>query len=128
MVVDGAAHAVGSAREEVERLIAEAHHRPGPIVSAEQSGGEVHVSIGAGKGEGTVWLLHVDPEHVTQVGQGENGGRTLRNVNVVRGIERIGAWHGAPVTFKADADTGGGYAVIVQEEGSGRVAGATLIR
>jgi hypothetical protein len=127
IVVDGAAHAVGSERSEVERLIAEARARPGPAVSAERSSGQLHVRVGAGVGEGTVWLVRFDPEQVTRVERGENGGRTLRNVNVVRAMTKLGSWHGEPLDLRAEAPPGG-CAVIVQEDGPGRVAGAAVSR
>jgi hypothetical protein len=127
IVVGGAAHAAGSDRAEVERLIAEAHARKGPAVTAERSGGEVRVRVGAGEGAGTVWLFGFDPEHVTRVERGENGGRTLRNVNVVRAMTKLGTWRGAPLELSAEAAPGG-CAVVVQEDGPGRVVGAALIR
>jgi hypothetical protein len=127
IVVDGAAHAVGSEREEVERLIADSRARPGPAVSASRSGGEVRVHVGAGEGEGTVWLVRFDPEHVTRVERGENGGRTLRNVNVARAMTKLGTWRGAPLELSAEAAPGG-CAVIVQEEGPGHVLGAAITR
>jgi hypothetical protein len=127
IVVGGTAHAVGSEREEVERLIAEAQAQAGPTVSAERSGDRLLVRVGEGKGEGTLWLMQFDPEHVTHIERGENNGRTLRNVNVVRGITRLGDWQGAAIDFSVDAPTGAA-AVIVQAEGPGRVAGAALVR
>jgi hypothetical protein len=127
IVVDGAAHAVGSARPEVERLIAEARTRAGPAVSAERKAGEVQVRVGAGAGTGTVWLVRFEPEHVTRVERGENGGRTLRNVNVVRAMSKLATWTGAPLELRAEAGAEG-CAVIVQDEGSGRIAGAAIVR
>jgi hypothetical protein len=127
IVVDGAAHAVGSARPEVERLIVEARTRAGPAVSAERKAGEVQVRVGAGAGTGTVWLIRFDPEHVTRVERGENGGRTLRNVNVVRAMSKLATWTGAPLELRAEAGAEG-CAVIVQDEGSGRIAGAAIVR
>lgn len=127
IVVDGAAQAVGSERPEVERLIAEARARPGPVVSAQRSGSAVRVRVGAGEGEGTVWLFRFDPERVTRVERGENGGRTLRNVNVVRGMTKLGTWSGAPLELSAEAAPGG-CAVVVQEDGPGRVLGAAIMR
>jgi hypothetical protein len=127
IVVDGAAHGVGSEREEVERLIADSRPRSGLAVSASRSGGEVRVRVGAGEGEAAVWLVHFDPEHVTRVERGENGGRTLRNVNVVRAMTKLGTWRGAPLELSAEAPPGG-CAVIIQEEGPGRVLGAAITR
>ena len=127
IVVDGAAHAAGSDRDEVERLIAEAEARPGPVVEAERNADEIRIRIGAGKGEGTVWLVRFDPEHVTRIERGENGGRTLRNFNVVRGMTKLGTWSGEPLDLRAEPGPVG-CAVIVQDEGSGKVAGAAVVR
>ena len=67
----------------------------------------------------------------SQIGDGENGGRTITYHNVVRGIRAVGTWKGQPVTVTLPRAQAGapheGIAVLVQQGGYGRVLGATLV-
>jgi hypothetical protein len=133
IVVGGAAHHIGSEREAVDGMIAA---QPGGVVAVavERSGaGGVLVRIGKGDGPpATVWLIRFDREHVTRVARGENGGRTLRNANVVRDFEEIGVWRGDPLEITVGADRlagpgDGGCAVLVQAGGAGPILGAAKL-
>ncbi len=135
MVIDGVHDAVGSDRYAVNRAIAEARRadrlRLDIDVRSDGDGGLV-VSLPGGHFDGAaiVWLARFDAEQKTSVTRGENTGRTLRTVNVVRDLRRIGSWTGAPVDFHLPASLltageGGrdGCAIIVQAEGPGAVLG-----
>ncbi len=135
MVIDGVLDAVGSDRYAVNRAIAEARRterlRLDIDVRSDGNGG-LAVSLPGGHFDGTatVWLARFDAEQKTSVTRGENTGRTLRTINVVRDLRRIGSWTGAPVDFHLPASLltageGGrdGCAIIVQAEGPGRVLG-----
>jgi hypothetical protein len=127
MVVGGAAHAAGSNRAEIERLLAEARARPGPEITLAREGDTLRVRVGAGSGSGTVLLAEIDGEHVTTVARGENGGRTLRNVNVVRRLQTLGPWRGEALELSVAAAPRR-CAVWVQADGPGPVLGAALAR
>jgi hypothetical protein len=124
MVVMGAAHAVGSKRSEVARLIAEARARmaPGPAVEIDHvTRNALTIRVGAGRmtGRATVWLVSYDTRHETKVAAGENGGRTLVYSNVVRGIRSVGNWDGSAtsLTVNITEEMDDGYqncAVLVQ--------------
>lgn len=83
----------------------------------------ITVQVGAGSGKGTVWLFGFDPDHKTAVHGGENAGATIQEVNVVRSITRLGAWHGESLQLNARAPAGTSFAVILQRT-DGTVLGA----
>lgn len=136
VVVNGATAVVGSDRAALEHTIALGSGLPVPV-EAREVGNTVSVEIGPAQGSvsgptsGTVWLLPVAREERVAVGGGENRGRTMTYVNVVRGFVRVGAWSGPKATFEvagtiarpAGADS---YVVLLQArgEGPGRVLGA----
>jgi hypothetical protein len=62
-------------------------------------------------------LATYDPQHTTQIGAGENGGRKLTEYRIVRAVTPLGAWNGAArrITLPAVAP-GLGAALLVQSE------------
>ncbi len=133
MVIDGTYEEVGSNRMAVKRAIAKASAAPGLAIELALDDDDLLVSIPGAQFEGaaTVWLARYDAERVTEIPRGENSGRRLRNVNVVRDLREIGAWTGLPLELRLPASVltsgeGGrdGCVVIVQEDGFGRVLGA----
>lgn len=126
-VVDGHTQFVGSNRSAMisaitsaKAQIAASHSVPVSL-GTDRSGLAVHV--GAGKGAATVWLFGFDPMHTTHVRGGENGGATLTEVNVVRSITRLGAWHGQSLVLHDPRPAGTQYAVLVQTD-DGTILGA----
>ena len=133
MVIDGTYEEVGSNRMAVKRAIAKASSAPGLAIELALDDDDLVVSIPGAQFDGaaTVWLARYDAERVTEIPRGENSGRRLRNVNVVRDLREIGAWTGHPLELRLPASLltsgeGGrdGCVVIVQEDGFGRVLGA----
>src|SRR5207237_1107946 len=57
------------------------------------------VEIGAGEGTGQVLLVRFQRERTTDVGAGENAGRTARDANGVRSLATLGPWDGARRQF-----------------------------
>jgi hypothetical protein len=106
MVVNGVAASVGSDRAEVERHIGGAG-RPALLVdvSVAETGSTVTVEVGGatvgGPKSAEVWLLPVVKRRDVAIGRGENRGRSVAYVNVVRGMSRLGAWSGQPARFEA---------------------------
>ena len=67
---------------------------------------------------------------MTEVARGENRGRTLTDVNVVRQFDVIGQWNGEAMTISANlpvSDIPGGCAVLVQMPDHGAILGAARI-
>jgi len=135
MVIQGAAQATGSDRSAVLAAIAASRHRPViPVTLTPGKGNRVIVSIPKGPAtvDATVWLAVFDREHDTPVKRGENSGRTLKNYNVVRAMDRVGTWAGKameiPVTVPSMASgMGDACAVIVQARNNGPILGAAAI-
>ena len=125
MVISGRFETVGSDRHRVAAAIAKAAAiASATVVALTSAAGALTAEIGAGTGQGEVWLVTYDLRQETHVRAGENSGRTLTNVNIVRDIEKLGPWNGAPVTFAREVlQPGGGAAAFVQA-GDGAVLGA----
>ncbi len=128
MVVDGRRGMVGSERGEVAGAIESARGEASDAVPVRvsRSGGGIAVSIGAGQGKGRVMLIGFDPRHETQVGRGENSGRTLTESNIVRSMRTIGEYSGAPLQVSAQRGAGQAGAVVIQGY-DGRIIGAARL-
>jgi hypothetical protein len=128
MVMNGVFDAVGSRRGLVNQAIAKARNSNAPHITvglALDSGGDLLVTLPTSHytGDATVWLARYDGEHLTEVQRGENRGRTLRNVNVVRELRQVGVWSGEPLDIRLPAEAlttsdgkgNDGCVIIVQE-------------
>lgn len=135
MVMDGVRHEVGSRRQAVDMAIKLARQEKldfAPQVSLRHNSGGLIVSIDGASSPRAfdVVLVSFDAEHETKVTRGENSGRTMTNVNVVRSIDAIGEWQGGPMELsltEAQLQAGGGCAVLVQEKGGGRILAAASL-
>src|SRR5271165_219350 len=105
IVVDGKWQGVGSEREAIERAIAAAAAEPPSVkLALAVEGGEARVTLGPGGGArmaGSVVLIGFDRRRSDAVLRGENAGRTLNYVDVVRGIAEIGQSDGSAQDFTA---------------------------
>jgi hypothetical protein len=103
-VINGVVHALGSDKEAIEEAIAETHSR-GPLalpVKLTVADGKVVVHVPAAAGahkSGEVWLFPVTDRARVKIGRGENRGRTLTYVNVVRRWVKLGEWKGQAEDF-----------------------------
>jgi hypothetical protein len=123
-VVDGLSGMVGSDRGAVTGAIAAAQAAQGQDVAVSVSGTDkVTVKVGDGSGAATVWLFGFDGMHMTRIGGGENGGATLREVNVVRSIASLGGWSGTAMTYTMPKPAGEHMAVLLQAA-DGTILGA----
>jgi hypothetical protein len=136
MVVDGRADVVGSERGSVEAALGKAAAAPKLALSIEKDAAGYRVVIPAAAppadGPATVWLALFESERETSVKRGENGGRTLKEYNIVREWRRIGTWKGDALSLPLDVAMGdatrNGCAVIVQSDPVGPVLGAALMK
>ena len=125
MVIDGSAAVVGSDPDSIQTVLDTALDDAVTLanVSVKAAGGEVLVAVGAGTGRADVVLVGYDRLHVTPVGRGENGGRKLTESNIVRSIQSIGAWTGAPLSLRQKLPAGQVMAVLLAAP-DGRIVGA----
>ena len=129
LVAGGRHQAIGSDRAAVRAAIEKAKADTAgavPLRLARGPGG-LQVQVGAGpdpgRGEATLLLVGYDPEHTTSVRGGENSGRTLTEVNVVRSLSYVGKWRGQAISLRVPAPAGKRAAVLLQAA-DGRILGA----
>lgn len=135
MVIGGAAHLVGSEREKVERQIQRQQLLPAPQprlnISLANKLATVTVDGDRQAGLLDVILACYDGRHETMVTTGENRGKTLVNVNVVRDFRRIAQWVGDPVTVRiplSGLKGSGGCALLLQQAGGGPILAARAVK
>ena len=96
MIVNGSGEALGSRRSDLVRLIAAA--RASAAIQLTVEAGALQINLpDVGGCDCELLLLDVLPSAQTAVARGENAGRTLREVNVVRRITTLPAWNGRAV-------------------------------
>jgi hypothetical protein len=134
MVVDGSSEFVGSDSKEALNVIGRAARVEKPQIrlariQAPGSAVTVRVEIDPGRGAGDVYLFVTDNRAGSQVLRGENKGRSLQHVAVVRQIESLGKWNLQTRFVKEVAARPTDRLVVcVQEPGNGRVLGAAMLR
>jgi hypothetical protein len=116
IVVDGRWQAVGSDRADVEHALdlARRDRQEVPVTLALDNGqAQIKLGPGSDAAAASVLLIGFDRRHVTAVKRGENSGRTLPHVDVVRGVEEITRYSGtagaiaAPIRMELRPDRGG---------------------
>ncbi len=129
LVVDGRYQAIGSDVDAVHQAIMRARAAAAAVplsLVQEPAGLRVRAGAGPGAARGTLLLVGFDRAHTTPVRGGENGGRTLTEVNVVRALAPAGAWSGQAVDLVAPRPEGERVAVLLQGE-DGRILGAATL-
>jgi hypothetical protein len=92
--------------------------------------GQVVVDVGEKQGEhpSDVVLVAFLRHAVSNVGRGENAGKTLEEFNIVRSIHTLGEWKGASANYKVSVSSlpsdATDVAVLVQSRGEGPIVGA----
>jgi hypothetical protein len=132
MVVDGTAEFVGSDSRRASAEIAKATQREKIQIKLAPTAAGIHVEVSGATSAGDLWLALADDTAATDVRGGENKGRALRHVAVVRSLRRIGVLKRG-VDFRADIglppDSAGQRVVaFAQEPGQGKVTGVALLR
>jgi hypothetical protein len=131
IVVNGAAHAVGSERSQVARAIATTSLPVG--ISIDGKTGEIVVAAArtGGPASGSVWLVPVSVREKVEIGRGENRGKTVTYPHVARGLVKLGDWRGEVQRFTVSADVlaaakADGFAVLLHGDGAriGKIIGA----
>ncbi len=133
MVVDGRAQFVGSDARQARTAIARAGKASKVAVTLWKEGDRVRVSVAALPADGKarnaeLWVALVRPEGAADVPRGENAGRTLRHVAIVRSLTKAGTATrkaGVEHTFVPPPPEGSGWRVVafLQEPGQGAILG-----
>ncbi|WP_441280796.1 DUF1223 domain-containing protein [Tardiphaga sp. 862_B3_N1_1] len=128
MVIDGSVGLVGSHVQEVNAAIDRAKRERKPVaeVNLSRVGGNILIKVGPGNGSGRLLLVGFDHEHTTKIGRGENGGRSLTEVNVVRSVRPIADWSGEALQLNERFPDGEDAAVII-ERVDGHIVGAARL-
>jgi hypothetical protein len=99
-VINGVAHAVGSDRGQIDRAVTMTSGPSGAMtaeirITRKDGGLAVECPTRAAEaGPAHIWVLPFVKERSVQIGRGENGGRSVTYVNVVRSLSRIGECRG----------------------------------
>ena len=128
IVVDGHWQAVGSDRAAVEEAIGAARHMSAalPVTLTFGPDNTARIAIGASGSavSGRVVLVAYDRRHVDAISGGENDGRTLAHVDVVRGVAEIGRFDGSPTTTQTPVAWHADKLAVLVEAEDGHILGA----
>jgi hypothetical protein len=90
--------------------------------------GRAQITLGPG-GDGVaaaLLLVGFDRRHITGVTRGENGGRTLSHVDVVRSIEEVAKFDGRGRAFEVPIRTPCDRVAAILQARDGRVLGVAV--
>jgi hypothetical protein len=128
IIIDGQHSFIGSDRGAI--LTALQGERDGIAIRITREGDTLAIDLAQAPAQtpADVLLLALVPEAQTAIGGGENGGRTLREFNIVRKTFALGSWNGAAARYTlsrallpADATEA---AVLIQQPGQRAILGA----
>jgi len=129
IVVDGKWQAVGSDRDEVEQALSSARRNREEVpIALAIDHGHVRITLGPRRAgaRAAVLLVGFDRRRVTDVKRGENAGRSLAHIDVVRSLDEITRSDGQESVI--EAPVGGVFdrvAAILQAE-DGRIFGVAV--
>lgn len=141
IVVNGAAHVVGSELSAIEAALRQTRERAGTWVPLQihMDGETLRIEAGeglsktaAGTSAATVWFVTMTRKVEIAVVRGENAGKTLTYSNVARDIVPVGMWTGEAMSIRLDKQTIGFpgtelCAVILQQGHAGPIIGAAIL-
>ena len=129
VVVNGAAHVIGSDRARIEGAIKDSG-KGGKVMSLpvkmSLSGKQLTVSVAAGNeatpARGEVWLCAISKAVPISIGRGENRGREVVYHNVVRNLLKVGEFNGSAGSWTVPLDSvmreGIDAAAVLVQDGS----------
>ena len=138
MVVDGSQEFVGNNARQAERTISNAAGQPEvatvKLSAARADQLSVEVKAATAAGDAGVLLAITEDNLTTNVGKGENNGRTLRHAAVVRELRSLGRLHdgifqsNVPIKLQTDWKREDLHAVVfVQQGNTGKIQGAASV-
>jgi hypothetical protein len=113
VIVNGAAHVIGSDRARIEGAIKDTGKTDRVMsvpVTMTLSGKQLTVSVASAKdastpARGEIWLCSISKAVPISIGRGENRGREVVYHNVVRNILKVGDWNGSPGSWTVPLDS-----------------------
>ncbi len=129
IVVDGRREAVGSDRSAVEHALDAASREPSAVpVTLSFNNGRARITLGRGgvTASASVVLIGFDRRRVDTVERGENSGRTLTHVDVVRGIEEVGRFTGQASQIVSTPPWQCDRLAAIVQASDGRILGAAV--
>jgi hypothetical protein len=131
MVVDGQVEFNGSDERRAAGEIARAGNREKASVRLRRTAAGLQVDVDAAPGNAGVFLAIAENSGTSQVSAGENKGRRLHHVAIVRGLRKIGSvkrGSGFSQAVELGPDTAAVRLVVfLQDAGMGRVYGAAIL-
>ena len=99
MIINGRHDVVGSQKNNVLSALVKAKNETSPLhidIADQTENGTLKLNISSNSelAGANILLVTYTPTHTTQVKRGENRGRSLTNYNIVRSVEKMGAYNG----------------------------------
>lgn len=127
MVVDGAAEFNGSDARRAAEEIAAAGRKPKAEIRLARTAAGIDVNLSGAPRSASVFLALATGSETSQVSAGENKGRTMQHVAVMRSLRKIGSVkRGAPFHEVIAAPAGQRVIVFLQEGDTGAICGAAM--
>jgi len=120
MIVDGTEEFVGSDAGQARRSILRAMKTAKLEIAVQRAGERIRIEAPA---KGELWIATVQHSGTAAVPRGENAGRNLRHVAIVRNLQRM---KGFTADLPAPA-AGTRLVAFLQEKGQGRILGAVAV-
>jgi hypothetical protein len=133
IVIDGRELVLGSDPAAIQKAVGQAAQRPKTtvkIAGAKREGGDATIVLSIApleKGHADVWVAVADEHDESSVKRGENAGRTLAHVAVVRTLSKagtVGKNEGIEKTLRLPVAAAPARIVVFLTDGSDRVIGA----
>lgn len=133
MVIAGQTHVIGSKAMDVMDAVAAQRARPSVIdLQIARAGSQISInaeSKSAEPGDMVVQVVRYLPEQSVAIKRGENRGKTISYVNIVKTWQVIGRWDGlAPLNIQTEASGSDPVVVIVQRDHFGPILAAAELR
>ncbi len=127
MVVDGRVQFVGSDARRARAAIAAAAREPRAVVTVRREGdvvfAEAPALLAGSKAE--LWVAILRPEGEAEVARGENAGRRLRHVGIVKSLVKGGTvTRDRGASHRVVVEAGARVVAFLQEPGQGAILGA----
>jgi hypothetical protein len=121
MIINGAAHVVGSNHNAVQNAINTA--RQAQTLNFTKSNDEISFAMPSVSGAATLWALSYEPSITVKIERGENSGKTITYQNVVRQVEKLAEWNGTArqISVQSKGLTGTNKIVLLQRGDVGEV-------